>query len=344
MQICKTCRSQLPKNLLACPVCNGLVYRDELEAAARQAGAYASAGNYAAARDEWRLALQFLPPETNQATIIAKKIEELTALAGTSQNKTTIEVPQGNNSGKKFGIFVAAGVLLWKFKFIFAFILTKAKFLVLGLTKASTFFSIILSMGFYWSLYGWQLAVGLLLCIYVHEMGHVFALNHYGIKASAPMFIPGFGAYVRLHENPANAIENARVGLGGPVWGLFAALACYGLFLLTHNEIFRVLARLAGWVNLFNLIPFWQLDGNRGLAALARLDRLLLAGVLLLMFLITHEGLLALILIVLAFRVFAKDAPTTGDSKTFYIFAALIIALALLAAVKPDLVLPRDSI
>jgi len=29
------------------------------------------------------------------------------------------------------------------------------------------------------------------------------------------MFIPGFGAYVRLHQIPANPGEDARVGLAG---------------------------------------------------------------------------------------------------------------------------------
>jgi hypothetical protein len=54
----------------------------------------------------------------------------------------------------------AIGLLLWKFKFIAAFVLTKAKFLFLGLTKASTFLSMFLSLGVYWAAFGWKFAWG----------------------------------------------------------------------------------------------------------------------------------------------------------------------------------------
>ena len=48
-----------------------------------------------------------------------------------------------------------------------------------------------------------------------------------GIPATAPMFIPGLGAFVRLKQYPPMPSEDARVGLAGPVWGLAATLlAC----------------------------------------------------------------------------------------------------------------------
>ncbi len=36
----------------------------------------------------------------------------------------------------------------------------------------------------------------------------------------APMFLPGFGAVVRMQQYPVDAREDARVGLAGPIWGL----------------------------------------------------------------------------------------------------------------------------
>ncbi len=50
----------------------------------------------------------------------------------------------------------------------------------------------------YWTAWGWKFALGLVVSIYVHEMGHVAALRGYGTKANAPMFIPGLGALIRL--------------------------------------------------------------------------------------------------------------------------------------------------
>ena len=79
--------------------------------------------------------------------------------------------------------------------------------------------------GVYWSIYGWPLALGLVLSIYVHEMGHVAMLRRLGIAASAPMFIPGVGALVMLKQHVTDPLIDAKIGLAGPVWGLGAALA-----------------------------------------------------------------------------------------------------------------------
>ena len=107
--------------------------------------------------------------------------------------------------------------------------LGKLKFLLLGLTKASTFVSMFAFFGVYWSIYGWPLALGLVLSIYIHEMGHVAMLRRLGIAAGAPMFIPGVGALVMLKQHVADPLTDAKIGLAGPVWGLGAALAAFGV-------------------------------------------------------------------------------------------------------------------
>src|SRR5205807_8136402 len=176
-------------------------------------------------------------------------------------------------------------------------ILTKSKFLLLGLTKASTFLSMLLSAGVYFTMWGWQFAVGLVVSIYIHEMGHVQALNRYGIKATPPMFIPGFGALIRLRQYPTDAREDARVGLAGPIWGLGAALAALGVYLVTRAPIWAAIAHLGAFINLFNLVPVWQLDGARGFHALSRHQRWIAAAVIAAMWAATGEGLLVLLLL-----------------------------------------------
>src|SRR5204863_7025737 len=202
---------------------------------------------------------------------------------------------QTSHAGRNAAGLSALGALLLKFKFALIFLLTKAKLLLLGLTKASTFFSMLLSAGVYWSIWGWKFAVGVVLSIYIHEMGHVQALQRYGIKATAPMFIPGVGAVIGLKQYPANAREDARVGLAGPLWGLGAALAAYIVYRATGIGVWGVIAHFGAWVNLFNLVPLWQLDGARGFRALTRPQRWTAVAVIAAMWLVTSEGLLVLL-------------------------------------------------
>ncbi|HSR09572.1 MAG TPA: site-2 protease family protein [Bryobacteraceae bacterium] len=167
-----------------------------------------------------------------------------------------------------------------------------------------------------------------MLSIYVHEMGHVMALARYGIPASAPMFIPGLGAFVRLKAYPASAGEDARVGLAGPLWGLGAALACMGIGVITDSGLFTALARVGAWINVFNLIPVWQLDGSRGFRALTRHHRILIAGLAGLLWFWTSETMLMVVALVAVWRCFTKDAAEQPDNVVFFQFAGLLGALS----------------
>src|SRR4029079_13484890 len=101
-----------------------------------------------------------------------------------------------------------------------------------------TVLSMLLSLGVYWTAWGWKFALGIVLSIYVHEMGHVIVLGRYGFRATAPMFIPGLGALVRLRQHVVNPREDAEIGLAGPIYGLGAALVALGLWLATKEQIF----------------------------------------------------------------------------------------------------------
>ena len=122
------------------------------------------------------------------------------------------------------GVLGTLALAAWKFKFLAFVVLGKAKLLLLGLTKASTFLSMFAMVGVYWTRFGFWFALGLVLSIYVHEMGHVAALARYGVPASAPLFIPGLGAVIRLKQDFTDPRQDARVGLAGPIWGLGAAV------------------------------------------------------------------------------------------------------------------------
>ncbi len=194
-----------------------------------------------------------------------------------------------------------------------------------------------LSLGVYWAVFGWKFAAGLIASIYVHEMGHVAALHRLGIRASAPMFVPGFGAMVRMQQYPVDAREDARVGLAGPIWGLGAALCAAAVFFLTEAPIWGAIARVGAWINLFNLLPVWQLDGGRGFRALSKGERFLIAGLLALLWYWTKEGLLVLLLIVAAFRAFGTESGSGGDRVAFGQFVVLLAALSALTLIDVPL-------
>jgi Zn-dependent protease len=148
----------------------------------------------------------------------------------------------------------------------------KAKALLLLLPKLKLFTtsaSMLVSIGAYALIWGWRFGVGFVLLLLVHEMGHVIQLRREGIKASAPMFIPFLGALVAMKELPKDAAAEARVGLAGPVLGSLGCLVPLALFAVTGNDLFKALAFVGFFLNLFNLLPVLPLDGGRAMAALS---------------------------------------------------------------------------
>jgi Zn-dependent protease len=148
----------------------------------------------------------------------------------------------------------------------------KLKALILLLPKLKLFTtagSMVVSVAAYSLIWGWRFAVGFVLLLLVHEMGHVIQLRREGIKASAPMFIPFLGALIWARSFGGNALAEARVGLAGPVLGTLGAAAVAGISYAVDSELLRALAFTGFLLNLFNLLPVVPLDGGRAMAALS---------------------------------------------------------------------------
>lgn len=292
----------------------------ELEQLAYQAKLAGQAGDWNGARAAWQRALALVPPDSQEYRTIQARIENIDLQMDGSASVWK----------KRLYKLGPVGVVLWKFKTIAFIVLAKGKLLLLGLTKLSTLASMLLSLGVYCTLYGWKFGLGLVLSIYVHEMGHVYWLRKYGIEATAPMFIPGFGALIRLKSYPENPGQDARTGLAGPMWGLGAAVFAWAAGLLTGQPIWFAIARTGVWINLFNLIPIWQLDGGRGFRALTRQHRGIVLTTALLMWAITDETMLLLIALGALYRLFSKDYPEERDIGVLVQFVGLIALLSLL--------------
>jgi Zn-dependent protease len=273
----------------------------------------------------WQQALTLLPAGSRQHTIISERVSALLRAEAASESA----VPRRSGSQRK-GLWATAAIVL-------SFLLTKGKLLLVGLTKGSTIFSMLASVGVYWAAFGLWFAVGLIGSIYVHEIGHVAALRRYGIPATAPMFIPGLGAFIRVKQMPASVAEQARVGLAGPLWGMCAAVVAAGVYLATGEGVWGAIAHTGAWLNIFNLTPIWQLDGSRGFVALSRQQRWVLIAAAALLVYATGEGMLVLVLLVAAGRTFIEQPAAEPDHGALALFVFLLAALAGISMVIPSL-------
>jgi Zn-dependent protease len=151
------------------------------------------------------------------------------------------------------------------------------------------------------------------------------------------MFIPGFGAFISMRGHSITRIQDSRVGLAGPIYGfgaaVFALLLAYG----TGNKTCAAIAHFGAVINLFNLIPVWQLDGSRGIASLTRQQRMLILSAVAILWLATSETMLFLIGLALVFRLFTKDAPSEPDQTGLLQFLGILSALTAVAVVAQRL-------
>ncbi|MBI2571069.1 MAG: site-2 protease family protein [Candidatus Schekmanbacteria bacterium] len=356
MASCPGCGTELAPRLLSCPACQRLVHGQALQELADRAGREQAKGDLAAELALWREALELLPSESGQARRIAERVVTISdlidkhpAAAGPvpqPQAHRDRWKPGAGGGAARIGIasLGAGALVLWKLKAVLVLALSKGKLLLMGLTKMSTLSTMLLSVGVYWAAWGWAFALGLVGSIYVHEMGHVAALRRFGIRASAPTFIPGLGAFIRARQRLATPAEEARVGLAGPLWGLGAAAAAYAAFLATDAAMWAAIAQVGAWINLFNLLPIRPLDGGRGFCALSRGQRLIAAAILGGMWYATGEGLLVLLGIVAIVRALGRGPAAAGaaaeDRLALVQYAVLAVTLSLLATVDVPVVAP----
>jgi Zn-dependent protease len=142
-----------------------------------------------------------------------------------------------------FGPIIAGAIALAKFSFV--------------LVK---FGSIFLAVGLYMLFFRWQFAVGFVLLILLHELGHYLEAKREGLNPKLPVFIPFLGAYVKYSRG--NPWQTARIALAGPMLGGVAALVCYLIGRANGSDLFLALGYTGFFLNLINLIPVGILDGG----------------------------------------------------------------------------------
>jgi len=207
-------------------------------------------------------------------------------------------------------------------------VLTKLKFLLVAL-KLLTFGkfllgggSMLLSMWVWGMLYGWPFGVGIVLLIFIHECGHALAARLRGIPTGIMVFIPLMGAFVTTKRYGKNIVEDAFIGIMGPVFGTLAGLGCLAIYALTpsHSPFWLALAQFNFFMNLFNLAPTPPLDG--GWITPLFSPKLLAVGAVLLLFLVPYNPLILILALMSLPRIISGWKAKPEDSPYYQATAA----------------------
>ncbi len=220
------------------------------------------------------------------------------------------------------------------------FLLGKLKLLIplIKFTKLGTLVTMVVSVWAYGLFFGIPFAIGLVLLILVHELGHGLVMQQQGLRAGAPVFIPFVGAVIAMKEMPRDAYVEALVGIGGPVLGSAGAFVCLVVAWLTGSLFWYALASTGFLINLFNLIPVSPLDGGRIVGVVSRWLWAAGYAVGIAVFLLTWSPILLLILLLGLFTLGSRlrgphpayyDVPAAKRRAIAVCYFALLAMLAL---------------
>lgn len=315
---CKTCGRDLASTELACVRCHSLVYSEELTVLSLRANRLEESGDFQQALEEWRKSIQMLPPQSTQADWVRDHIRKLELSI-----RSAPPAPDKHNWAKKLGPLAPIAIFLAKAKWLFA--LFKLKFLF----SLGAFFAL------YWAMWGWKFGVGFGVLILLHEMGHYIDIRRRGLPADMPVFLPGFGAYVRWQAMGVSLETRAGVSLAGPLAGLFAGVGCLLLWWKTGDPIWAGLTRAGVWLNLMNLIPVWILDGGQATNALDRNGRWMVLAAAALCALVFQESVFLLVAAGFVWRLFTKDLPPVASPRTMTYFICVLGLLGVVLRAVP---------
>jgi Zn-dependent protease len=301
-----------------CPQCHALVHSQQLQRLAAAARVLEEQGDLIEARAQWLQALELLPTESRQTDWVRDKARKLELAAPAAPPAKTPPKWVG-----KLGPLAPLALLLFKGKSLL--LLFKLNFLLSPLAFLAV----------YWAVYGAKFGMGFAVLILIHEMGHFMDIKRRGLPADMPVFLPGFGAYVRWQALGVSAETRAAVSLAGPLAGWLGAAACGLVWWKTGNNLWAGLAHFTALINVLNLIPIWVLDGGQAIPALSKTERIVLLCSCLLLAISLKEPLFLLVAGGAAYRLSDKAMPAARSRVTTAYFVAVLAALGLVLWLVP---------
>src|SRR5579862_2025561 len=316
-QKCVSCGAALEPGAVVCNNCDALVHRTRLEQLAEEARLHEERHEPIQARDAWMNALPLLPEASTQAAWVRGNIRRLSATAASAKSAAA------SAWVRKLGPLAPLAVLLLKGKWL------------LGLFKLKFLLSLGAFVAVYWALFGAKFGVGFAILILVHEMGHFIDVKRRGLPAEMPVFLPGFGAYVRWTALGVTARTRAFVSLAGPLAGCIGAGVCALLWMDTGNTLWLALASLSALLNVLNLIPVWVLDGGQTIKALNKSERVVLACAAAALAAGLGQPALLLVAAGAVHSLYAKDMPEESNRAVLVYYVMVLAALGLLMDLAP---------
>lgn len=242
------------------------------------------------------------------------------------RKKKTIEDDYGKEQGKqgkKAGLIAVLIGVLAKSKALLFFLLKTLKLdILLHFFKLGSLGGSLVTMGLmawtYAKVQGWYFAVGFVILLFIHEMGHYLAARYVGVEVSAPVFIPFMGAFISMKAKPENVEDEGKIAIAGPLAGTLATgLAAMG-WMLSGNDLLKGLVYINLLITLFNLIPFGFLDGGRVASAFS--GKLWLIGFLIFggVALYSRNPLLLIFLVIGATGALKKGLREKNDAEYEY--------------------------
>ena len=145
--------------------------------------------------------------------------------------------------------------------------------------------STVLLGGFIWVISGqWIIAVAIVFGVFVHEYGHVLAMNRYGMGPAKLYIVPFFGGLAKGKRAASSEWHGVLVSLAGPAVGLLAAAPFFALYAVLGGNAWLIGAAAIAALNLINLAPAPPLDGSKAIGpVLARIHPKLEQGAMILM-------------------------------------------------------------
>ena len=131
-------------------------------------------------------------------------------------------------------------------------------------------FSLLLYFVLFYMLFEQNLAyiAGILVVIIIHEFGHLMAMKLFNYSQVKIFIIPLIGALTSGKKQMVSQLQLSIIILAGPLPGLLIAWALFYLNADLENENLKMLANSFLFINLFNLLPIYPLDGGRLLETL----------------------------------------------------------------------------
>lgn len=234
------------------------------------------------------------------------------------------------------GLLLTAGVLVVKLKAILILAVDALRGLAVnpfegfGLTQfAVAGASMALSIAAYAIKAPLPLVIGFALVILIHEIGHAVIIRAKGLRTGMMVFIPFIGGAVTLKDQPRSAYDDAQIGLAGPIAGTVASLVVLQLYKWTDAPLYLAIAAAGFAVNLLNLLPIGMLDGGRISAAVTKWMWVFGGGALVYRVLKQPNPLMLVILLLVAFQVYASIAREKDDSSFYDVTGAQRAAIAI---------------